>query len=284
MVANRSNPSPGNDPGTRTYVLGHSESELARLEQQAEIFAEPTEDLLRRAGVSSGLRILDVGCGVGDVAMAAARLVGPGGSVLGIDRAGQALDTARQRAERAGYHWLRYEAADLNTFEAAEPFDGLTGRFILMYLVDPAASIRHLTKLVKSGGILAFAELDIDEAGSLPELPLLGRCIRWTTETYRRVGIEPNMGSKLFAAFRGAGLTAQLRGTTRIEGGSGAVAYEFATETIRSLLPRMIEFGIATAAEVAIDTLNERLRSEAAATNACMFMPRLVGAWARVRA
>jgi cyclopropane fatty-acyl-phospholipid synthase-like methyltransferase len=51
-------------------VLGHSAGELARLERQAEIFAEITENILRRAGIGRGMRILDIGCGVGDVSLA----------------------------------------------------------------------------------------------------------------------------------------------------------------------------------------------------------------------
>src|SRR6478672_10339021 len=128
---------------TRTYVLGHSAGELARLEKQAEIFAEATEDVLRRAGISKGMRVLDIGCGVGDVSMIAARLVGPTGSVLGIDRAGEALDSAKRRAAGGGYDWLRFAVADLHTFTTSERFDAVMGRFILMYLTDAAASIRN---------------------------------------------------------------------------------------------------------------------------------------------
>ncbi|HZP20116.1 MAG TPA: methyltransferase domain-containing protein [Bauldia sp.] len=269
--------------GTREYVLGHSESELIRLERQAEIFAEPTEQLLRRAGVGRGMRVLDIGCGVGDVAMAAARLVGAGGSVLGIDRAGEALGIAARRAERAGFSWLTYEAADLHEFEPQERFDAITGRFILMYLTDPAATIRRLSGFLKPGGVLAFAELDIDQAGSLPELPLLLKIIHWTTATYRCAGIEPNMGSKLFAAFSAAGMSSTLVGTTRIEGGENSAVYDFAAETIRSLLPSIIQFGIATEAEVGLDTLVERLHAAATAQPHCFFLPRLVGGFARPR-
>ena len=111
--------------GTREYVLGHSEGELTRLERQAEIFAEPTEQLLRRAGIGRGMRVLDIGCGVGDVAMAAARLVGPSGAVLGIDRAGEALGTAAKRAERAGLTWLSFRPSDLNEFQTSERFDAI---------------------------------------------------------------------------------------------------------------------------------------------------------------
>ena len=119
---------------TRAYVLGHSELELQRLERQGDIFAEETEATLRFAGLKPGDRVLDVGCGVGDVSLIAARIVGPTGVVLGIDRAEGALDYARRRAEAIGYDWVSFETDDLNDLDARETYDALTGRFILMYL------------------------------------------------------------------------------------------------------------------------------------------------------
>jgi SAM-dependent methyltransferase len=266
---------------TRTYVLGHSAGELARLERQAEIFAEPTDDILRRAGIGRGMRVLDIGCGVGDVSLAAARLVGPTGSVLGIDRSADALDAARRRAGASGADWLSFETADLHSLPAGEPFDAVIGRFILMYLTDPASSLRTLAGFLKPGGVLAFIELDVMQGGAIPELPLLSRCISWIVATYRQAGIEPNMGSKLYAAFRQAGLQPNLVGSSRIEGGPDAVAYDFAAQTVRSLLPWMTQFGIATSEEVDIDTLAQRLRAAALAGDHCIFLPRIVGAWAR---
>src|SRR5688572_24966472 len=73
------------------YVLGHSDQELARLERQAEIFSVESRDWLRRAGLKTGMRVLDVGCGVGDVSIIAAEMVGSTGSVTGIDKAAIAL-------------------------------------------------------------------------------------------------------------------------------------------------------------------------------------------------
>ena len=58
----------------------------ARLATQARMFEGLTEDVLRHAGVGPGMHILDIGCGLGDVSFLAARLAGPNGSVMGIDR------------------------------------------------------------------------------------------------------------------------------------------------------------------------------------------------------
>ena len=62
------------------YSLGHSESELARLQKQAEFYAEFTRNVLLKAGLRRGMRVLDVGCGAGDVSIEAARIVGDTGA------------------------------------------------------------------------------------------------------------------------------------------------------------------------------------------------------------
>ena len=65
------------------YLFGHSQSELRRLAKQGTFYALATEDMMRRAGITPGMRALDVGSGAGDVALLAARLVGASGVVVG---------------------------------------------------------------------------------------------------------------------------------------------------------------------------------------------------------
>jgi ubiquinone/menaquinone biosynthesis C-methylase UbiE len=268
---------------SQQYILGHSDAELARLEHQAQIFGAETREVLRRAGVAPGMRVLDIGCGVGDVSLIAADMVGPSGRVLGIDNAGAALPTARARAARGGYGWLDFEEANIYAYRTSEAFDAVIGRFILMHVPDPVAVVKAAIRFSKPTGIIAFIEMDISESSTLPELPLMTRCVDWIVQTYRKVGVEPNMGSQLHATFRAAGLDPLLHGTCRIEGGANAIAYDFAAQALQTLLPAIEAYGIATAAEVDPPTLAARLREAAVAGDHCMFLPRLVGAWATMR-
>ncbi|MCZ0983132.1 methyltransferase domain-containing protein [Streptomyces diastatochromogenes] len=80
------------------YLLGHSPTETDRLVLQARLYDPITEQALRTAGLRPGMRVLDVGCGAGDVTFLAARIVGPEGTVLGVDAAPRALEVARARA------------------------------------------------------------------------------------------------------------------------------------------------------------------------------------------
>jgi ubiquinone/menaquinone biosynthesis C-methylase UbiE len=73
------------------YVMGHDDRERRRLFLQASILNPLSDQLLRRAGISSGVRVLDIGCGIGELSMVAARLVGRRGRVTGIDIDGKAF-------------------------------------------------------------------------------------------------------------------------------------------------------------------------------------------------
>lgn len=264
-----------------SYVLGHAPGELERLTRQAAFLGDLTEHVLRRAGLRPGMRVLDVGCGAGDVSLIAARMVGPQGTVLGIDRAAEPLQMARRRAEADGVHWAAFQQADHATFEADQRFDAALGRLVLVYASDPAVPLRSLLKHVVSGGIMAFQEMDMSRAATVPDIPLFGRCLAWIQATYERSGLTPDTGSRLDSAFRAVGLTPSLIGACRVEGGSEGFGYAWLAQTVRSLLPAMARLGVAAPAEVDIDTLEDRLREGARETGACLIGPLMVGAWAR---
>src|SRR5262245_66548185 len=78
------------------YVMGHNDRERRRLMLQASLLNPFTEQLFRRAGISLGMNVVDIGCGVGDVSLLAARVVGPYGSVTSVDFDNAALETLKE--------------------------------------------------------------------------------------------------------------------------------------------------------------------------------------------
>ena len=77
----------------RTYALGYSTEETARLEKQAHLWNASTRGLFKEAGIGAGMKVLDIGSGAGDVALLAADLVGPSGTVIGVDSDPAVLET-----------------------------------------------------------------------------------------------------------------------------------------------------------------------------------------------
>jgi 2-polyprenyl-3-methyl-5-hydroxy-6-metoxy-1,4-benzoquinol methylase len=158
--------------GDSNYVLVHVEAEIRRLLLQARLHDDFTEHALRLAGLRPGMRVLDIGCGPGDVAFLAARLVGPSGTVLGVDAAAEIIELARTRAAERGLDNVSFEPTAIADISVDEPVDAVIGRLILMHLPDPVATLRHLAAMVRRGGLIAVFESDITAAGSRPELPL----------------------------------------------------------------------------------------------------------------
>ena len=137
------------------------ETEHLRLVRQARLLEPLTERLLQEAGIGHGMRVLDLGCGMGDVAMLAARLVGPSGRVVGVDRDALVLAHASRRAEAAGFENIGFFQSDVADLPASQPFDAAVGRLILAFVPDPVAVLKALCTLVRSGGVLAFQEVSL---------------------------------------------------------------------------------------------------------------------------
>ena len=275
-----------NTAGT-AYTMGRSAAETERLIEQSHLYERVTLRMLRNAGVDTGMKVLDIGSGAGDVAMAAAQLVGPEGSVVGVDLNPEILDTARTRVRQAGHHNITFIAGDAREVDLPNDFDALIGRLVLMYLPDPAAALRQLVIHLRPRGIVAFqeAELLLYQSVRTPATPFMNQLVEWGLEVFRRSGANVGMGLELYGVFVAAGLPAPV---SHLEapagGGPDWVGYEFLRHGFASLLPLMEAYGIATAEQLDIDTFTERLQKEAAASGRLIVLPPHVTAYGRLPA
>ncbi len=265
------------------YVLGDSDGELQRLIRQSEMYAELTANFSCASGIKAGMRVLDVGCGPGCISLQLARLVGPSGAVVGVDKSPRALDLARQRAASEHLANVTFVESHLNAFESEQKFDALIGRFVLMFMPDPAAILRQLSHHVVKGGIVAFQEMDISAAKLVPNMPLRRQAIGWIVETFQQSGVDLAMGPKLYAIFLDAGLPGpSMNLQAIIGGGSDFSSHHYLTDLIWSLLPKMKKLGICIPSSEEIGTLAERLEMEMHSLNGVIVIPPLVGAWAKI--
>jgi 2-polyprenyl-3-methyl-5-hydroxy-6-metoxy-1,4-benzoquinol methylase len=266
----------------RVYVLGHSAEELNRLIDQARLFGELTEDVFVRAGIGPGMRVLDVGCGAGDVSFLLARMVGPSGEVVGVDRSEEAVAMATARAQAMGLSQVSFSQGELEDISLDQPVDAAVGRFVLMYSPDPSVSLRRIAANVRAGGIVAFQEMNVAEAKSFPQVDLYEQSMRLIIETLHREKAKTLMGLRLYRTFVEAGLPPpQMIMAARVEGSSDSLGYQIVARVVKSLLPVMEKLGVANEKEVQIETLAERLRNEVISRGAVIVLPPLVGAWAR---
>src|SRR5215831_8751807 len=181
------------------YALGYTDSEHERLIRQAAIIAPITERLFRTAGIRRGQRVLDLGSGMGDVAMLVARLVGPSGEVVGVERDANSIARAKARASEAGLHNVSFLSGDVNDIVSDQPFDAVVGRFILMFLPDPVSVLQSAAGLVRPGGVVAFQEPSWAPMLALGSgLPLWSRTRHLIHETLLRCGANREMGLALY--------------------------------------------------------------------------------------
>jgi ubiquinone/menaquinone biosynthesis C-methylase UbiE len=270
------------DPGS-AYVMGHTDRERRRLALQAAVLNPLTSNFLVRAGISSGMRVLELGCGIGEVSLIAARLVGPHGHVHCIDIDEAALEIARGRMRSAGHDYVTFERIDINEHTPARLYDAVIGRHILIHTQDALAVLRKVVSIVHPGGLVAFQEYDLSFVfRGYPELPLMFWAHEMIVEFFRRSVSKANMGTQLFHLMQEAGLPfPECRAECVMDGGPHSPVYEWIAETVRSLLPRMEALGITTAAEAGIDTLTERLRHESLEKRGVTITPLMVGVFSR---
>jgi SAM-dependent methyltransferase len=151
------------------YALATGQRAIHRLKVLEGVYGAGTRTLLQSAGIRSGMRVADVGCGVGVVSRVIASLVGPHGYVLGIDASAEQVAQATLQAEAGGVLNAFFIDADAtNTGLPRASFDMVYCRFLLLHLPDPEAALREMVALLKPGGALVCEDGDLTGAGSTP--------------------------------------------------------------------------------------------------------------------
>jgi len=116
-------------------------------------------DLMRaRPGGSA----LDVGCGTGSDALALARIVGPSGRVVGVDKSEAMVQEARRRARDSGVP-VEFRVAEATALGLpAESFDAARAERVLVHLHDPISALAEMSRAVRPGGRVVVTEPDME--------------------------------------------------------------------------------------------------------------------------
>jgi ubiquinone/menaquinone biosynthesis C-methylase UbiE len=268
------------------YVLGHSARELDRLDLQGLIYEGITRRTLLAGGLQPGMRVLDIGCGSGDVARLAAEIVGETGAVLGLDLDEQAIASATIRANRWPELNVTFQVGEASAAANIGQFDALVGRFVLMHQPDPATVLAQAVRAVRPGGGVIFVESHmaalLNGRHSTPFSPLYDEIIQWKCAVVATVA-DIEAGYRLRQTFVAAGLPApHMRAEAVVEGGRDSLIYRYMAETIRSMLPMAAAHQIDGFDEAKVDTLEARLRAEVVASGGVIVCWPAVGAWCQL--
>jgi SAM-dependent methyltransferase len=264
------------------FGTGIGEDEVARLEIQGRALAPATRMIFAEAGIRPGMRVLDLGCGAGDVTFVAADLVGPDGSVVGVDRSAEALAQARLRAEHRGLAQVQFVEGDINDPAPGGPFDAIVERLVLWAVPDPAALLRRQATVLRPGGLVVAIETDHSTARTLPETRFGTQVKSWLAEAFAKAGIV-GLGPRLWAIVQEAGLRPLgMFGIQPHFGPDDPIGIAFLVETIRVAAPLIVGTGVATAEELGMETFEQRVRDEGQRTSAVLASPMLLSAWATI--
>ena len=262
---------------TSQYALGSTDVEHERLIRQAQWVNPHTEGCFREAGIGPGYRVLDLGSGVGDVVLLLARLVGPTGEVVAVERDPRSIGRARKRVADAGLRNVSFTECDVSQIPDERPFDAAVGRFILMFLPDPVLVLRSLSRLVRPGGVLAFQEMDWDRFVKQARcFPLWSAAASLLEETFRHSGANLRLGPKLSLVLGEARLPAPSTRTDILAGGE-----EWMPDVLQSIRVQMKQLNLDVERLGDFETLSQRLHAEVEAAHGQTPLPFVVSAWSR---
>lgn len=256
---------------TADYVLGHSDFEMERLQIQAAVLADITRRLIGECNIQPGMRVLDIGCGAGDVAMLLAEAVGPSGLVVAIDREARAIETARSRAEAAGHRNIEALVATDDDIPVTRPFDAAVGRYVLSHQRDPVAMIRRAAAAVRPAGVVAFHEragYPPNRFQSIPSVALYDQVAAAMNAAFVATQPSPDVAGRLVACFMEAGLPSPHLFCECVVGDSTSPIARWLALTYRSMLPHIARLGLEPASVGDPETLIERLEAELTAVRA----------------
>ena len=264
----------------QAYVLGGQEHEIARLDAQAAFYEASTIELLRGGGIESGMRVLDLGSGLGHVARLVAEIVGPEGEVVCIDAQPSLLEIARQRTTEAGHENVRSVEADVRTYTEPDRFDAVVGRLILFHLEDPATAVRHHAARLERNGVVIAIDFDIGAARSEPLVELAQTARDYVLASFRRAGADPVIGTHLASILADAGLAeVSSKGIQTYIAPGDPIGPRLLAGVVRTLADATGGAGLPQ--ELELETLEQRLGEALLEADAVLLMPTLVGAWGR---
>ena len=213
-------------------------------------------------GIMPGARVLDVGCGNGDLSRYVAGLAGPSGEVVAIDRSEQALATAQTVDADPGAAHIQYRAVDLSgDLPDLGRFDAIVGRRVLMYLPDAAKTLERLAAMAKPDAILAFQEhARAGLPAGLGDLALHRQLYDWNWSTVAAEGGDVRLALRLAELMQQLGLSVEeARGEAILLHPNQP---SFVPTLTQAMLPRIVERGIATVEQIDPDTLTQRIKDE----------------------
>ncbi|HYK00486.1 MAG TPA: class I SAM-dependent methyltransferase [Thermoanaerobaculia bacterium] len=234
------------------YTLGATDAEHRRLVALASHEEHRVVEACCRAGIGEGATALDLGCGPLGGLAALARVVGPGGTVIGIDASAAALEKARSILPH-----VRFLQADVNEISLEQlQIDGADlaySRLMLLHQPSPARALRRMATLLRPGGVVIAHEpsdLPAHAPASEPHVPAMTRVWELVIAAARARGAQTDFGRKGRAYLEDAGFEIESHGAYTVHY-PPSIGYDIPRVALNSLRPALAEHHLADEEELA---------------------------------
>jgi SAM-dependent methyltransferase len=192
----------------KDYVLGTHDEEIARLGLQHRVWRSIVLDTWRKAGITFGSRVIDVGAGPGFATIDLAEIVGTEGEILAVERSSRFLEVATNACAARGIGNVRFRNVDL----MQEPlgvtdYDAAWCRWVACFVPSAATLVNSIAKALRPGGVAIFHEYyNYGTYQFAPRRPALESFVEQVMASWRAAGGEPNIALELPALLPAAGL------------------------------------------------------------------------------
>lgn len=234
------------DDAGPVYALGSDSAERERLRHQAKELRAYSAELLDRAGIEPGWKVIDLGCGPAGVLDLLAERVGPSGQVMGLDFNPANVARAREFVVELGLDNVRVVEGDArHTGLPPAALDLVHARTLLINLPEPQEVMTEMVRLVRPGGVVAVMEPDTAMTVCYPDLPAWERMYDVFSQSFRADGADPTIGRRLGELFNDAGLVDVGVGARADVFPAGYSRRTVRPDLVRSMRSKIIARGIA---------------------------------------
>ncbi|WP_395339590.1 methyltransferase domain-containing protein [Ningiella sp. W23] len=245
---------------------------------------EMTKQYLSDAGITEGMRVMELGCGKGDVTQIIAELVGPTGCICATDYNKNMLTETKQAMTSKGFNGLSVACINLNgdietLYERKLGlFDAIVCRRVLMYLTSPSQSMRKLSALLTDRGVFIAEEADLNMVpASVVPFPARNKANEYIKSMLLAEKASITMGFDLPNVFDVAGYSVEgIRAHAVIEG----QGLQFDLEQMLPLLSTRLQ-NLSIANNQEIENLVNELTVEKKRTDAVYISGMSFCAWGR---
>lgn len=187
------------------YILNVDAKGKNRLALMGGFLNPQSKDFLNRVGIKPGMKVLEVGCGTGEMTSWLAQQVGKNGLVVALDSSEEQLQHAKQRLVEEQLNQVEFVCHDVHSFDRGERYDLIYSRFVLIHMLKPQDTLKVFQGLLNRGGLVICEELVIDDVFTYPETDLWHRVVQAYKTLSEKNGVDPNYGKRLYSDMMDAG-------------------------------------------------------------------------------